>query len=349
MDIKEKMNLCLSDELLENTVLSENEKKVLDALLYSYKVCSKSHDGEIIRSMSQLREDSQIKQNKMYEALRNLELLYHMVERTSGESRVQGKTAKASVFKLNFEAIFNPPKTPVKFNFFEDIKSSETPMGTANTNANANIKANINTKEKMNNNSNNNSIPVVPSTGSNKVKENISKIISNMNNFISDIREFNADCTKAVENGKAAIKYYGKHKTSASVKQRAIIEEQIENFQKALKDRKRYIGNNLSEEERKKLDPATEEYQISIGHKVVWNYNKALQFAESIAAGEAKIEECISQMNKYVEQHTAATTPEVVQSYKKIFTDRIKEMRGLQINNAANNNCAATIDEDVPF
>lgn len=207
-------------------------------------------------------------------------------------------------------------------------------------------KYNLSTKENINNNS---SIPVGPGAGSNKVKENISKIISNMNNFISDIREFNADCTKAVENGKAAIKYYGKHKTSASVKQRAIIEEQIENFQKALKDRKKYIGNNLSEEERKKLDPATEEYQISIGHKVVWNYDKALQFAESIAAGDTKTEECISQMNKYVEQHTAATTPEVVQSYKKIFTDRIKEMRGLQINNAANNNCASTIDEDVPF
>lgn len=347
MDIKEKMNLCLSDELLENTVLSENEKKVLAALLYSYKVCSKSHDGEIIRSMSQLREDSQIKQNKMYEALRNLELLYHMVERTSGESRVQGKTAKASVFKLNFEAIFNPPKTPVKFNFFEGIKSSETPMGTANTNTNANIKANINTKEKMNNNSNNNSIPVGPGTGSNKVKENISKIISNMNNFISDIREFNADCTKAVENGKAAIKYYGRHKASASVKQRAVIEEQIQNFQKALKDRKKCIGNNLSEDERKKLDPATEEYQISVGHKVVWDYAKALQTAERIAASNASIEECVSQMYEYVEWHTAATTPEVVQCYQKMMSNKVKELRGLQIT--ANKNCAGTFDPEEPF
>ena len=133
MDIKEKMNLCLSDELLENTVLSENEKKVLAALLYSYKVCSKSHDCEIIRSTEQLRKESQIRKSDMYDALRNLEKLYHMVERVSGESRVDGKTAKASVFKLNFKAIFNPPKTPVKFNFFEEMESSETPMGTATT------------------------------------------------------------------------------------------------------------------------------------------------------------------------------------------------------------------------
>lgn len=133
MNIKEKMNLCLSDELLENTVLSENEKKVLAALLYSYKVCSKSHNGEIIRSTEQLRKESQIRKSDMYDALRNLDKLYHMVERVSGESRVDGKTAKASVFKLNFKAIFNPPKTPVKFNFFEEMQSSETPMGTATT------------------------------------------------------------------------------------------------------------------------------------------------------------------------------------------------------------------------
>lgn len=133
MDIKEKMNLCLSDELLENTVLSENEKKVLAALLYSYKVCSKSHDGEIIRSTEQLRKESQIRKSDMYDALRKLDKLYHMVERVSGESRTEGKAAKASVFKLNFKTIFNPPKAPMKFNFFEETDHSETPMGTAIT------------------------------------------------------------------------------------------------------------------------------------------------------------------------------------------------------------------------
>ena len=133
MDIKEKMNLCLSDELLENTVLSENEKKVLAALLYSYKVCSKSHDGEIIRSTEQLRKESQIRKSDMYDALRKLDKLYHMVERVSGESRTEGKMAKASVFKLNFKTIFNPPKAPMKFNFFEETNPSETPMGTAIT------------------------------------------------------------------------------------------------------------------------------------------------------------------------------------------------------------------------
>ena len=68
-----------------------------------------------------------------------------------------------------------------------------------------------------------------------------------------------------------------------------------------------------------------------------------------MAAGDAKTEECISQMNEYVEWHTAATTPEVVQTYKKIFTDMIKELRGLQTNNEATNSSAAVEDKNLPF
>lgn len=118
MDIKEKMNLCLSEEILENTILTENEKKVLAALLYSYKVCSKSHNGEIIISMGQLLKESELNVNDMYDAWRNLELLYHMVERTSGGKRIKGKRATPATFKFNFEAISNPPKSPKKFDFF---------------------------------------------------------------------------------------------------------------------------------------------------------------------------------------------------------------------------------------
>ena len=88
----------------------------------------------------------------MYDALRNLDKLYHMVERVSGESRAEGKTAKASVFKLNFEAIFNPPKTPVKFNFFEEMESSETPMGTATTTIITTTRSTTSTKTNINTN-----------------------------------------------------------------------------------------------------------------------------------------------------------------------------------------------------
>ena len=130
MDFEEKMKLCFNDELIENKILTENEKKVLASLMYSYMICKESKNNTIIRSMDALREDIQISTNDMYDAIRNLESLYHMIERTAGESRAKGKPSIASQFKLNFDAINNPPKERMKFDFSKKIKPSETSINT---------------------------------------------------------------------------------------------------------------------------------------------------------------------------------------------------------------------------
>ena len=130
MEISEKMKICFNDELMENKILTENEKKVLASLMYSYQICKQAKDNIIIRAMSDLRKDIKISNNDMYDAIRNLESLYHMVERTAGESRGKEKSSIASQFKLNFEAILNPPKEPVKFDFSKMKKSSETSINT---------------------------------------------------------------------------------------------------------------------------------------------------------------------------------------------------------------------------
>lgn len=131
MDIKEKMKLCFNDELIENKILTENEKKVLASLMYSYMICKESKDNIIIRSMDALRKDIKINKNDMYDAIRNLESLYHMIERTAGESRGKERSSIASQFKLNFEAILHPPKERLKFDFSKKAKSSETSINTA--------------------------------------------------------------------------------------------------------------------------------------------------------------------------------------------------------------------------
>lgn len=133
MNINEKITLCLSDELIENKILTENEKKVLASLLYSYKVSKKAKDNIVIRAMDAIRKDIQINKNDMYEAVRNLETIYHMIERTPGESRGKEKSKVASVFKLNFDVIFNPPKEPIRFDFSKEIKSSKTSINTTGT------------------------------------------------------------------------------------------------------------------------------------------------------------------------------------------------------------------------
>ena len=130
MDINEKMKLCFNDEMLNNKILTENEKKVLASLMYSYQICSKSHDNEIIRSMDAIRKDTQMSNSALYDAIRNLDSLYHMIERKAGKSRVNGQPSIGSTFKLNFDAILNPPKERIRFDFSKMKKSSETPINT---------------------------------------------------------------------------------------------------------------------------------------------------------------------------------------------------------------------------
>ena len=129
MDIQEKMRLCFNERLSDNKVLTNNEKKVLASLLYSYKICRYSKDGVIIRAMDTLRKDLKMRTNDMYDAVRNLESVYGMIERTPGKVRTYGEKSEASHFKLNFNKIFNPPDKPLKFDFSKELESSETSMG----------------------------------------------------------------------------------------------------------------------------------------------------------------------------------------------------------------------------
>jgi hypothetical protein len=126
MSIKEKMRLCFNEALETNEILTNNEKKVLASLLYSYKVCRYAKDGVVVRAMDTLREDLRMNTNNMYDAIRNLEKVYGMIERTPGKVRAYGEKSVASHFKLNFQKIFNPPTEPLKFDFSEELKASET-------------------------------------------------------------------------------------------------------------------------------------------------------------------------------------------------------------------------------
>ena len=125
MNIELKMNDYLNDKLKENTILTVNEKKVLASLIYSYSICRKAKDNIIIRRMSDIRNDIKISNNDMYDAIRNLENRYHMIERTPGTT-----LGDASKFKLDFDKILNPPTEPVAIDFLKFLKTSK-PSGTS--------------------------------------------------------------------------------------------------------------------------------------------------------------------------------------------------------------------------
>lgn len=131
MNIDEKMKLCFNDKLETNEVLTKNEKKVIASLLYSYKVCKEAKNCTIIRAMTALRKDVGINTNALYDALRNLEELYHMIDRTPGETRTIGKPSKATKFILHFDKIFNPPVESKKFDFSKELESLEKPIDKA--------------------------------------------------------------------------------------------------------------------------------------------------------------------------------------------------------------------------
>lgn len=150
MDIKEKMELCFNDELLNNEVLTLNEKKVLASLLYSYKICKEAKDCNVIRSIEALRKDVRINTNAMYDAIRNLENLYQMIERRPGKSRVEGEQSIASLWTLHFDKIFNPPKEAKKFSFLEELKSLEKPINTVDIDTNIDTDIDINIDTDMN-------------------------------------------------------------------------------------------------------------------------------------------------------------------------------------------------------
>lgn len=136
MDINEKMEICFNDELLNNKILTEDEKKVLASLMYSYKICRESKDNIIIRAISKLRADTGLGQDNLYEALRSLETIYGMIERIPGKRRKKGERSQATHFKLNFKTIFNPPTKIKKFDFSKELESPETSISTVDIDAN---------------------------------------------------------------------------------------------------------------------------------------------------------------------------------------------------------------------
>lgn len=127
MDIKEKMEMVLPSAVVENKVLSNDEKKVLAALIYSYGICKNAKDNIIIRSINSLRKDVGMGLNRLYDAIKCLEF-YHMIERECGKRRTAGQPSIATKFKLIKESIENPPEKPIKLNFFDKLKNSENIM-----------------------------------------------------------------------------------------------------------------------------------------------------------------------------------------------------------------------------
>lgn len=121
-------------ETVKNSkVLSDNAKKVLAGLLYSYAVSKPAKvTGVLCISNSILRKAVGMKNENMLSALRELEM-YNLIERNAGMARIEGQKSIASEYIIHFDALKKPIEELSFDDIFGDPKSSETPMGTAIT------------------------------------------------------------------------------------------------------------------------------------------------------------------------------------------------------------------------
>lgn len=128
----EKMYGRMPETVRDSEALSDNAKKVLAGLLYSYAVSKAKTTGVLYLSNAMLRNAVEMKTACMLGALRELEM-YNLIERKTGRSRMEGQRSMASEYIIHFDALREPVKELSFDDIFGEAKPSETPMGTATT------------------------------------------------------------------------------------------------------------------------------------------------------------------------------------------------------------------------
>lgn len=128
----EKMYGRMPETVRDSEALSDNAKKVLAGLLYSYAVSKAKTTGVLYLSNAMLRNAVEMKTACMLGALRELEM-YNLIERKTGRSRTEGQRSMASEYIIHFDALREPVKELSFDDIFGEAKPSETPMGTATT------------------------------------------------------------------------------------------------------------------------------------------------------------------------------------------------------------------------
>lgn len=162
----------------ESTVLSEDAKKVLAALMNWSENSQASETGIIIISNQQLRKLSGIKQNNLMTAIIELKI-YKLITREKGKPRVEGERSIASKYTIDYDALEKPLK---RFTYKDRLKmnteSSSNPDGYCNYNGNYNCNYNGNYNPNLNPNPNcNNNANLNPNDIKEKDSYNISSTV----------------------------------------------------------------------------------------------------------------------------------------------------------------------------
>lgn len=132
---EERMAEVLPSQIRNTDVLTDNAKKTLATLMNYFSILNIAKtSGFLVCPNNVLREAAGIRNNDLVSAVQEL-IDCDLIERQVGQKRVEGKKAMASTYVVKWKNLVNPIKKKNTFEelFAEFLKSSETPLGTTDT------------------------------------------------------------------------------------------------------------------------------------------------------------------------------------------------------------------------
>lgn len=131
----ERMAEVLPSEIKNTDVLSNNAKKTLATIMNYFAILDIAKSSKyLVCPNSVLREAVGIRKNDLINAVQEL-IECDLIERQVGHKRVEGEKAMASIYVVKWPNLVKPIKKKNTFEelFSEFLKSSETPLGTTDT------------------------------------------------------------------------------------------------------------------------------------------------------------------------------------------------------------------------
>lgn len=154
----ERMNQVLPKEIIETDALSDNAKKVLAVIINYHFVHEKvKNAGFLAINNTTLQKSVEIKMAKLKDAISEL-IECSLIKREAGKTWKHGEKHIASTYTVYWDNLKNEIKKPTFDDLFkafnDNLKSSETPMGSITTTITPTVTSTSNTSFNSSINSN---------------------------------------------------------------------------------------------------------------------------------------------------------------------------------------------------
>lgn len=126
----ERIDAILPKSIKDSDVLSNNDKKVLGAILHYFLILDKAKENKyVILTNEDLRKTVCIRKANVLSSVQNL-IEMKLIRRECGKTWKEGEKPQASKYYVNWNNLKKPLKKLEFEDLFSDFISSETPLGT---------------------------------------------------------------------------------------------------------------------------------------------------------------------------------------------------------------------------